>query len=349
MDQTLHVGDVYEEKGATIPEGWVLFISGFVDTSTVGVYEITYFARNPETGENATRVKTVEVLAKPVGSITLNGDSVVSLALGDASTYIDAGATSSDGTVFVTNLDGTSSESFTGLPNVAGSYTLIYYVAGAFSNFVTRTIHIIDPNSGGGGGIISAPTTGPKSLTGLELTPPAVGPTNLQGAVIPKPQYGPKDFDLSLIPTTGPKNISSGVIPSVGPKNATLEHIPVTPAIGYPIESLSDPNPNAVVIPNVGYPIESLEADTTDDPTIPVTPSVGYPIESIEIDSSDPTVPVTPNTGYPIESIEIDSSDPTVPVTPNTGYPIENLEDTSAEDPSTPVKPNASYPIENLE
>ena len=55
MDQTLYIGDVYEEKGATVPDGWVLRISGTVDTSTAGVYEITYYAFNPETGQNVTR------------------------------------------------------------------------------------------------------------------------------------------------------------------------------------------------------------------------------------------------------------------------------------------------------
>ena len=208
MDQTLYVGDVYEEKGATVPDGWVLRISGTVDTSTAGVYEITYYAFNQETGQNATRVKTVEVLAKPVGSITLNGDPVVSLVLGLENAYADAGATSTDGTVFVTNLDGTSSESFTGLPSVAGSYTLIYYVAGAFSNFVTRTVHVLDPNSGGGGGGgggVSAPTTGPKSVVIEDIS------------TTPTPTTGPKSVGLEIsVPTTGPKTVVTKTIPAQG-------------------------------------------------------------------------------------------------------------------------------------
>jgi len=189
-----------------------------VDTSTAGVYEIEYYALNPETGQNVTRVKTVEVVQP---GITLSGDPVITVSLPDIASYVDAGATSPDGTVLVTNLDGTASESFTGLPNIAGSYTLIYYLSGSLSNFVTRTIHVSDPNSGGGGGGVSAPASGPTGLdASIVSTPPASGPTGL---------------------------------------DAVLEAEPVKPAVGYPIVGKPAVGYPIVGKPAVGYPITNIQ------------------------------------------------------------------------------------------
>ena len=256
MDQTLYIGDVYEEKGATVPDGWVLRISGTVDTSTAGVYEITYYAFNPETGQNVTRIKTVEVLEVPTQSanVTLVGEPVVSVSLADAATYLDAGATSTDGTVLVTNLDGTTSESFTGLPNVAGSYTLIYYVSGAISNFVTRTIHVAEG--------LNAPSSGPNNVN-AEVNPPVEGPANLTAVnlTINPPVEGPTNLTAVNLtinpPVEGPTSVT-----------AVLETVPVKPAIGYPIVSSS--GTSLAVKPAVGYPIVGK-------------PAVGYPIDSVQL------------------------------------------------------------------
>ena len=336
MDVTVNVGEIYEDDIPAVPRGWTLFIEGSVDTSTVGVYTITYNARENATGRVVSTSRTVTVVESSSGSVTLNGDAVISIDLDDVATYVDAGATSSDGTVLVTNLDGTVSESFTGLPNIAGSYTLIYYTAGSFSNFVTRTIHVSDPNSGGGGGGGEpAPTLGPKNIA-------------VEEEVIPVPTLGPQTVVSTLLPPAGPKDVEVYIpLPTTGPKTAELEHIAVTPATGYPIKYVFDGNPNTVVTPNVGFPIETVESDTA-DPTIPVKPNVGFPIETVESNTADPTVPVKPNVGFSIETVESNTADPTVPVKPNVGFPIETVESNTAE-PTIPVKPNASYPIENLE
>ena len=211
MDQTLYVGDVYEEKGATVPDGWVLRISGTVDTSTAGVYEITYYAFNPETGQNATRVKTVEVVQ---AGITLSGEPVVSILLSNAQTYVDAGATTPNGTVLVTNLDGTSSETFKGLPNRAGSYTIIYYSSGATPAFAVRTIHVLDPNSIG---VVDAPTTGPSEV-GMYMPIPTTGPAGINTEYL-APLTGPTEINTEyLVPSTGPTGIHAEyLIPSTGP------------------------------------------------------------------------------------------------------------------------------------
>ena len=340
---TLNVGAVYEDEPKTLP-GFTTYVDGEVDTNTAGVYTITYTLIKLKPSfdtETWTREVTVTSAPTQIGSITLNGDPVISIALSGASTYSDAGATSSDGTVLVTNLDGTASESFTGLPNIAGSYTLIYYTPGSFSNFVTRTIHVV-------GGGIPSPVSGPQTVASALI--PSSGPKNIAvGDYISPPTSGPQTVASTLLPSAGPKDVDVSIpLPTTGPKTADLEHIPVTPAKGYPIEYVFDETPNAVVTPNVGFPIETVESDTS-DPTIPIKPNVGFPIETVESDASDPTIPIKPNVGFPIETIESDTSDPTIPIKPNVGFPIETMEDLSAADPTTPVKPNVSYPIENLE
>lgn len=187
---TIQVGGVYSENPKTLPD-YTTYVNGTVDTNTPGVYTINYTLIQLEPAfDTKTYSREVTVTAVPSSSVTisLNGDAVISVPLADVAAYSDAGATSSEGTVLVTNLDGTSSESFTGLPNVAGSYTLIYYVSGAFSNFVTRTIHVlgdgVDP-------VVEPPSEGPTDLNAEETwEPPVSGPTNLNGSVITKPLVG---------------------------------------------------------------------------------------------------------------------------------------------------------------
>ena len=220
---TLNVGAVYEDEPKTLT-GYTTYVDGEVDTNTAGVYTITYtLIKLVPSFKTETWTREVTVTSAPtqIGSITLIGDPVITVSLPDIASYVDAGATSPDGTVLVTNLDGTASESFTGLPNIAGSYTLIYYLSGSFSNFVTRTIHVSDPNSGGGGGGVSAPTSGPTGLdASIVSTPPASGPTGL---------------------------------------DAVLEAEPVKPAVGYPIVGKPAVGYPIVGKPAVGYPITNIQ------------------------------------------------------------------------------------------
>jgi len=218
---TLYVGAVYEDEPKTL-SGYTTYVDGSVDTNTAGVYTITYTLIKLEPFDTETWTREVTVTSAPtqIGSITLVGDPVITVSLPDTANYVDAGATSPDGTVLVTNLDGTASESFTVLPNIAGSYTLIYYLSGSFSNFVTRTIHVSDPNSGGGGGV-SAPISGPTGVdASIVSTPPASGPTGL---------------------------------------DAVLEAEPVKPAVGYPIVGKPAVGYPIVGKPASGYPITNIQ------------------------------------------------------------------------------------------
>lgn len=232
---TIAVGSNFTEDPPR-EDGYTTYVDGTVDTSAIGVYIVTYtlIRLQPTFGTKTyTRKVTVTEAPSNTGTITLNGDSVVSVPLADANDYVDEGATSTDGTVFVTNLDGTSSETFTGLPSTAGSYTLVYFLSGSISNFVTRTIHIIgnsvapsDP----------APTSGPTNLDTDIIPPDAVptsGPTNLDTTHKPA-----KGFPLTSIDTDEPINKPSKGYPITSIETDTVETA-TKPATGYPVESIS--------------------------------------------------------------------------------------------------------------
>ena len=137
-DVTLTVGDTYTELGATATDdrdGDItsrIAVTGTVDTSTAGTYEVTYSVS--DTAGNAadlvTRIVTVQLPADttpPV--ITLNGGDVT-LTVGD--TYTELGATATD------DRDGdiTSRIAVTGTvdTSTAGTYQLTYSVSDTAGN-----------------------------------------------------------------------------------------------------------------------------------------------------------------------------------------------------------------------
>lgn len=266
---TIVVGSNYTEDPPQ-ESGYTTYVNGTVDTSTPGVYVITYtLMRLEPTFDTKTYTKEVTVTAVPPSTvtITLNGDPVISIPLADVATYSDAGATSSDGTVYVTNLDGTSSESFTGLPSVAGSYTLFYYVSGSVSTFVTRTIHVLGNN---------------------------VAPSD------PIPTSGPTDLDTDVVPPIE--------VPTTGPTDLSTTYVPVQkPAIGFPIVTI-DTDQN-ISKPLAGFPIVTLDTSDRPEAGFPITsievenntvkPATGYPVTSIDTDETGNR----PASSYPIESI----------------------------------------------
>ena len=101
----LSVGDTYSESGATASDNVdgdisadVVIGGDSVDTSTVGQYTVTYNVSD-DAGNAATEVtRTVNVTDTTAPVITLVGDAVVDLSVGD--TYSESGATASD------NVDG---------------------------------------------------------------------------------------------------------------------------------------------------------------------------------------------------------------------------------------------------
>ncbi len=145
----VEVNSTYTEFGASstdnidgnISAGIV--ITGFVDTSTIGQYQI-FYSSTDAAGNNTTISRTVNVVAvdavAPV--ITLLGSQSIDHAQG--SPFIDPGVTASDDT------DGniTANVIVTGAvdTNTLGSYTLSYNVSDAVGNTavqVQRTVNVI--------------------------------------------------------------------------------------------------------------------------------------------------------------------------------------------------------------
>ena len=257
--EELSVNSTYTEN-PPLKEGFTTYVNGEVDTTVPGDYEITYTFIKLSPFETITEVKRVTVSAS--GGITLIGEPVISILLANAQTYVDAGATTPNGTVLVTNLDGTSSETFKGLPNRAGSYTIIYYSSGATPAFAVRTIHVLDPNSSGVG---AAPTVGPSAVE-VYIPIPTTGPTgvHVRDAAPATGPIGLKAFDPYAMPSTGPRVIEVTItVPNTGPEGLGFEV--GKPALGYNIDSLDN---GQVVKPSAGYNIESLYQEFIDPPLV---------------------------------------------------------------------------------
>ena len=135
----LTVGDTYTEKGATATEEATVTEEGTVDTNTAGDYTITYTATD-EAGNIGTATRTVSVqvprdTTPPV--ITLNGDNLLILTVGD--TYTEKGATATE--------EATVTEEGTVDTNTAGDYTITYTATDAAGNIgtATRTVRVQVP------------------------------------------------------------------------------------------------------------------------------------------------------------------------------------------------------------
>jgi hypothetical protein len=144
---TLTVGDTYQESGSTVVDnvdsGLTATVSGSVDTATAGTYILTYTATDQAGNSNsATRTVVVEPASDteaPV--ITLVGDEVITLTVGD--TYTE------QGTNVVDNVDTGLTATISGSvdTSVAGSYTITYTATDAANNQSTlnRTVNVEEP------------------------------------------------------------------------------------------------------------------------------------------------------------------------------------------------------------
>lgn len=139
---TLTVGDSYQEPGTTVTDnidsGLTANATGSVDTTVAGSYVITYTATD-SSGNTSTATRTVTVEPAPdteAPVITLTGDSIINLLVGDA--YNEQGATVTD------NIDTNLTATITGTvdTDTAGSYTVTYTATDAANNTssVTRTV-----------------------------------------------------------------------------------------------------------------------------------------------------------------------------------------------------------------
>ena len=151
---TVEVGTTYTDLGATASDNYdgditadIVTVNN-VDTSVIGSYTVTYNVTD-SSGNDATEVtRTVNVTDTTAPVITLVGDAVVDLSVGD--TYTEEGATATD------NVDGDISANIviggdTVDTNTAGQYIVTYNVSDAAGNAAaeaTRTVNVnevVDP------------------------------------------------------------------------------------------------------------------------------------------------------------------------------------------------------------
>ena len=147
----LNVGSNYEELGATavdLEDGDLtenIVISGNVNTSLIGTYQITYNVTDSE-GSNASEViRTVNIIDITPPVITLIQGETLNVVIG--SSFTNEGATASD------NVDGdlTSSIIVSEAVNtsIIGTYQIIYTVTDSSGNQaedVIQIINVVDPN-----------------------------------------------------------------------------------------------------------------------------------------------------------------------------------------------------------
>jgi len=147
----LYVGDTYTEQGASatlnnspINTGGVT-ISGTVNTSTAGVYQIVYTARKYNSSlqeyyeDKAVRIVNVKIVDTESPIINIAGSNPTELILG--STYVDEGATATDnidGTVSVVTSGDTITET-----SEEGEYRITYTATDNAGNVNTATRIVI--------------------------------------------------------------------------------------------------------------------------------------------------------------------------------------------------------------
>ena len=138
----IKMGDIFTDPGATATDNMdasvAVTVSGTVDTSKVGFYTITYNAIDVA-GNAAAVTRTVNVTDSTPPVITLNGDSVIDLKIGE--TFADPGATAVDDQDLNIQVIATGTIN----TNFASSYTISYNATDAAGNAaatVTRTVNV---------------------------------------------------------------------------------------------------------------------------------------------------------------------------------------------------------------
>lgn len=171
---TLVQGARYRDLGVSASDNsGVVRVSteGQVNTRQVGVYTLTYTARD-RSGNESTVTRTVTVVAStPVDTIapviSLNGSAAVELMVGE--TYTDAGATATDDVDTTVTVTATSTvDTIT-----AGSYTVTYNATDAAGNSATPVVRTVV--------VKPIPNVAPTANAGTDQTVNEQTPVNLSG------------------------------------------------------------------------------------------------------------------------------------------------------------------------
>ena len=143
---TIMKGDTYIDAGATATDnidGTItenIITSGTVNVNVAGTYTITYTVSDTEGNTAVPVIRTIIVLADIISpSLTLIGNAVINLIVGD--TYTEAGATALD------NIDGIITNNITTTGSVdtsiAGTYVITYSVSDSAGNHATPLVRTI--------------------------------------------------------------------------------------------------------------------------------------------------------------------------------------------------------------
>ena len=145
---TVEIDSVFSDPGVIISDnvdtGLVVTVTGSVDTSALGSYNLNYSV-NDAAGNSATTVtRTVNVVDSTSPVITLLGDSTMTMAVDDV--FTDPGSSVID------NVDTNLTVNVTGIVDTStvGSYTLSYDVSDTAGNVavtLTRTVNVVDANA----------------------------------------------------------------------------------------------------------------------------------------------------------------------------------------------------------
>jgi len=141
---TLEVGTPYTDAGATAFDNEdgnltssIVTVSN-VNTTVLGTYTITYTVKD-SSNSTASLTRTVRVTDTTLPTITITGNSEITIQAG--STYTDLGAIATDNydtnvTIITTNLVNTA---------LIGNYTVTYTAIDSSNNTATasRTVHVI--------------------------------------------------------------------------------------------------------------------------------------------------------------------------------------------------------------
>ncbi|GAB2572671.1 immunoglobulin-like domain-containing protein [Gracilibacillus alcaliphilus] len=142
---SVRYGEIFADPGYlaedNLTENLEVAITGEVDISQIGIYELTYSVQDAA-GNETNRTRAVHVVDEEFPVITLNGDNPLIIEVGTA--YEELGATAHD------NADGDISDQMiiTGQVDISklGSYQVAYKVADSSGNQteVMRTVEVVD-------------------------------------------------------------------------------------------------------------------------------------------------------------------------------------------------------------
>lgn len=139
---TIPQGSTFVEPGSTVTDnvdtGLIATVTGTVDISTIGSYELNYNVTDAAGNVATTAIRTVNVVDSTTPMITLTGDNPMMVSHG--STYSEPGATVTD------NVDAGLVAIITGTVDTStiGSYELSYNVADAAGNVATTVIRTVN-------------------------------------------------------------------------------------------------------------------------------------------------------------------------------------------------------------